>query len=161
MMSMPRGPERNEQMKKNYYKLAVGNPGIVAWYCAWRLEAMLLLYKRVVSAQLSQDGVSGLMKSLTRGSSREDASKHMADVVAEQLEAEDLTKDLHIVSLSLPSYGKVHDYWASFEWSAGGMVHIHIALWIIGAPRIDKVVMEDIINTDKTMMNKHGKSGQP
>ena len=39
----------------------------------------------------------------------------------------------------LEQYGKVTDYYASLEWSAGGLVHAHIALWIVGSPRIDKV----------------------
>ena len=37
--------------------------------------------------------------------------------------------------------GTVDDFYASFEWSDGGLVHVHIALWIVGAPRIDKVVV--------------------
>ena len=46
--------------------------------------------------------------------------------------------DLHMPALG--STGRVDDYWASFEWSGGGMVHVHIALWMVGAPRIDKVI---------------------
>jgi hypothetical protein len=38
-------------------------------------------------------------------------------------------------------YGKVDDWWATFEWSSGGMVHVHIAFWIVASPRIDKIVM--------------------
>ena len=29
-------------------------------------------------------------------------------------------------------------YWLSYEWSEGGMIHAHIALWIVGSPRFDK-----------------------
>ena len=37
------------------------------------------------------------------------------------------------------SCGLVDDLYATFEWSAGGMVHLHIAVWIAGAPRIDRI----------------------
>ena len=52
------------------------------------------------------------------------------------------TDDLEVQVL-MPDYGQVKDWWASFEWSDGGMVHIHIALWIGGAPRIDKVLLDE------------------
>jgi hypothetical protein len=39
----------------------------------------------------------------------------------------------------LQCLGVVDDFYASFEWSDGGLVHVHIALWIVGSPRIDKV----------------------
>ena len=39
----------------------------------------------------------------------------------------------------LQYFGHVDDEYASFEWSEGGMIHVHIAFWIVGAPRIDKI----------------------
>ena len=39
----------------------------------------------------------------------------------------------------LQNLGVADDFYASFEWSDGGIVHVHIALWIVGSPRIDKV----------------------
>ena len=44
-------------------------------------------------------------------------------------------------SRGVEQYGRVDDFYASLEWSAGGLVHVHIAYWIVGAPRIDKVVV--------------------
>ena len=41
----------------------------------------------------------------------------------------------------LQQFGYVDDYYISFEWSGGGMIHAHMALWITGAPRIDKIEM--------------------
>ena len=41
----------------------------------------------------------------------------------------------------LQHFGSVDDFYASFEWSNGGLVHVHIALWIVGSPRIDKVLV--------------------
>ena len=39
----------------------------------------------------------------------------------------------------LQFFGRVDDYYATFEWSEGGMIHAHMAFWIVGAPRIDKI----------------------
>ena len=36
-------------------------------------------------------------------------------------------------------FGQVDDWYATFEWSEGGIVHVHMAFWVVGAPRIDKV----------------------
>ena len=39
----------------------------------------------------------------------------------------------------LVKFGHVDDTYVSFEWSSGGLVHVHMAFWIVGAPRIDKI----------------------
>ena len=39
----------------------------------------------------------------------------------------------------LQFFGRVDDYHATFEWSEGGMIHAHMAFWVVGAPRIDKI----------------------
>ncbi len=39
----------------------------------------------------------------------------------------------------LAKFGHVDDEYVSFEWSPGGMLHAHMAFWVIGAPRIDKI----------------------
>ena len=44
-------------------------------------------------------------------------------------------------SCTTARYGRVDDWWATFEWSSGGMVHVHIAFWIVSFPRIDKVLL--------------------
>lgn len=41
----------------------------------------------------------------------------------------------------LELFGRVDDYYATFEWSEGGMIHAHMAFWIVGAPRIDKIAV--------------------
>ena len=38
-------------------------------------------------------------------------------------------------------FGHVDDHYATFEWSEGGMIHAHMAFWIVGAPRIDKIAV--------------------
>ena len=53
----------------------------------------------------------------------------------------------------LVHYGVVDDHYASFEWSEGGMIHAHIAFWIVGAPRIDKIEVpreKDDASAEKT-----------
>ena len=55
----------------------------------------------------------------------------------------------------LQYYGYVDDFYASLEWSAGGLIHTHIALWIVGSPRIDKVEVpieskDDVVEIDVT-----------
>ncbi len=39
--------------------------------------------------------------------------------------------------------GNKDDYWASYEWGAGGIVHLHVLLWKSGSKRIEKVVRPD------------------
>ena len=38
----------------------------------------------------------------------------------------------------LRHFSRVDDWCASYEWSEGGIIHAHMAFWVIGAPRIDK-----------------------
>jgi len=44
--------------------------------------------------------------------------------------------------------GMVDDFYASFEWSDGGILHAHIAFWIVGSPRIDKIQIPKEIDND-------------
>ena len=41
--------------------------------------------------------------------------------------------------LELRHFGQVDDSYTTFEWSEGGIIHVHMALWVVGAPRIDKI----------------------
>lgn len=55
---------------------------------------------------------------------------------------ERLGQEVDIDSLpDLVFMGHVDDFYASFEWSSGGMLHAHMAFWIVGSPRIDKVIV--------------------
>ena len=63
------------------------------------------------------------------------------EMLASQLR-EKLGVDISVDDLpDLRNYGVVDDFYASLEWSGGGLIHTHIALWIVGAPRIDKVTV--------------------
>ena len=53
--------------------------------------------------------------------------------VGEDIDVDQVTDLQHL--------GEVDDFYASYEWSDGGLVHVHIALWIVGSPRIDKVIV--------------------
>ena len=46
-------------------------------------------------------------------------------------------------SAGQPGDASVEDWYASFEWGAGGIVHVHVVLWVRGAPRIDVVLKPD------------------
>ena len=39
--------------------------------------------------------------------------------------------------------GDKDDYWASFEWGAGGITHLHIVLWKMFSVRLEKVARPD------------------
>ena len=61
----------------------------------------------------------------------------------ERIEAELVRKLGDAIKLDetpdLVHMGLVDEFYASFEWSDGGILHAHIAFWMIGAPRIDKI----------------------
>ena len=125
---MPLGDERDKAKRKAFYEAAVSNPEAVSWYAALRLEATLHLACSILSRQLQSEGVPGkdlaiaaLQRELARAFGADDAGD--------------------VVDVDVPdNWGEVDDYWGTFEWSGGGMLHIHVALWISGSPRIDKVV---------------------
>jgi hypothetical protein len=52
--------EERECIKRDiYYKLAQKNPGVVAWFCALRLEVLVHLTVQLVSHSLQHDTVPG------------------------------------------------------------------------------------------------------
>ena len=83
------------------------------------------LTKALLTEQMRSDEVPG----------REDAQAKLAHELQARVGVEMLVEDVP----DLVHYGMVDDYYASFEWSEGGMIHAHIAFWIVGAPRIDKI----------------------
>ena len=146
--ALPRGEEREKERTRAYYKLAVGNPGAVAWYCALRLEMMVKAACALVSLQLQSDRIPG----------KEGAAVSLEQELRRQFRDEDGDADVvDDVSVEVPAdWGRVDDYWASFEWSAGGMVHVHVALWIVGSPRIDGVYTCDEKASEEEVMEKLG-----
>ena len=114
-------------MKKIFYELAVANPGAASFYCALKLEMAIYLLLTLLTEQLQSPDVPG----------------HGA--VKSQVQARlrrQLGEEVHIEALpDLAAFGHVDDFWASFEWSSGGMIHAHIAIWVVGSPRIDRVAL--------------------
>ena len=111
-------------MKKMFYELAVTNPGAVAWYCGLKLEMAVHLTKDLLTQQMQSSAVPGLdaVKNRVESSLRE---KLRSDVNLDQIP-------------DLVHLGYVDDFYASFEWSSGGLVHAHMAylfrLWLLSIP---------------------------
>ena len=122
---------REVKKKECFYKLAVGNPGVVSWYCALKLEMSVALTRAILSRQLQGVRVPG----------KEGRTEAMRELQVEL--QQEMQVDIEVGALPdyLDDWGRVDDSWASFEWSGGGIVHVHIALWISGAPRIDRVIV--------------------
>ena len=108
-----------------YYRLAHDNPGAVAWYCGLKLEMGVALTRRLLTLQMQSSKVphKDQVVQMWRDSFGLDVEY---DATFEQV---------------LLDCGRVDDSWTTFEWSAGGLVHVHVALWIVGSPRIDKVIL--------------------
>ena len=119
---------RDEAMKKAFYEVAVLNPGAVAWYCSLKLEMAVLLTKQLLTQQMRSEQIPGHAAVQAR----------IANEVRARL---GLPVDVEFECDDLSYMGHVDDYYASFEWSSGGMLHAHMAFWIVGSPRIDKVVV--------------------
>ena len=139
--SMTDAAEKHAAMRKALYQLSVANPACVEWYCALKLEVGVHLVKDVLTRQLRSDAVPGLTKTKQR----------ICDSIKEKLGIDVDVDDLRIPDLL--HFGYVDDFWLSFEWSAGGIMHAHIAFWIVGSPRIDKIDLpkeksEDVIEVD-------------
>ena len=133
LRSQKAGPAREAKMKQLFYKLAHANPGVVAWYCALKLEMGVALTRNLVTQQLQGSAVPGKAEAL-------DFSRKVR--VESALRAGLAQEDFSLDDVQLQAdYGRVDESYATFEWSGGGMVHVHIALWISGSPRIDKVLI--------------------
>ena len=125
--TMPCGADRNTAMRQAFYRLSVDNPACVQWYCSLKLEMALHLVADVVTRQLQSADVPGL--ELTKERVRKNLQEKLGVPVS-------------VGDMDLPDlrhFGQVDDYWLSYEWSDGGIIHAHIALWIVGSPRIDKI----------------------
>ena len=101
------------------------NPGAVAWYCALKLEMAVALTKALLTAQVRSEEVPG----------RDEAQAKLAEELSNRMGVDVLVEEIP----DLRHVGCVDDHYASFEWSEGGMIHAHIAFWVVGAPRIDKI----------------------
>jgi hypothetical protein len=101
------------------------------------------LAKEIITRMLQSDIVPG----------RDDAMARLGAELQQKLGHDVSVDDMP----DLQYYGYVDHFNASLEWSAGGLIHAHIAFWIVGSPRIDKVVVPvsdstkaDIVEIDVT-----------
>ena len=111
----------------------------MAWYCILKLEMAFHLAKGIITRILQCDVVPG----------RDGAMSLLAAELQQKLGLEVSIDDLP----DLQNYGYVDDFYASLEWSAGGLIHSHIAFWIVGSPRIDKVVVPTGTKLDAAEMD--------
>ena len=116
-------------MKNSYYQLAVRDPGAVAWYCAVKLEMATALTAALLTEQLQSDDVPG----------RADAHSKIEAELAARVGADASVSSRLCQNPDQMHFGQVDDYYMSYEWSEGGMIHAHMAFWVVGAPRIDKI----------------------
>ena len=121
---MPRGEEQESAMRKAFYELALANPGAVAWYCGLKLEMAIGLLQAVLTKVTQDSDTPGLSEISSR------VAEHIRQHAGVSCD----------VDVDVEELGRVDDYYASIEWSAGGLVHAHIAIWMVGSPRIDRVV---------------------
>ena len=103
-------------MKQLFYRLAHANPGVVAWYCALKLEMGVALTRNLLSRQLQASAVPGKQEALELN------RKVRAEAAVRTGLAEEdfLLDDVQLEA----DYGRVDESYATFEWSAGGMVHV-------------------------------------
>ena len=125
--ALPPGPAREAAMKRAYFELAVREPGPVAWYCAVKLEMAVALTQALLTEQLRFTDVPG------KGASRQILASELTAGLGVDVDVDDVP-DLQL-------FGHVDDHYATFEWSEGGMIHAHMAFWIVGAPRIDNIAV--------------------
>ena len=50
---------------------------------------------------------------------------------------------LHLSVAVLRTLNSVGDFYLTFEWGPGGILHGHVVQWIEGSPRVEKVVRPD------------------
>ena len=119
--------EREKARKTCYWEAATENPAVVSWYCAWRLEATL----------------KTIMQSLTVAMQKLDRVQECKTCIREQLRKCLGVQDAELLLSEPTNWGEIDDYWATYEWSEGGLIHLHIAFWVVGSPRVDVVKLTE------------------
>ena len=79
----------------------------------------------LLTEQLQSDDVPG------RGDAQQKIEAQLRSRMGGDISVADIP-DLH-------HFGQVDDSYTTFEWSEGGIIHAHMGLWVVGAPRIDKI----------------------
>ena len=117
----------------------------MSWYCAIKLKQIVHLAVASISRQLR------------------DFKFDPADWQPRQVdEAEEFHCSVTPDTQALPKLSEqteVDDWYASFEWGSGGIVHVHVVLWVKGAPRIDAVLRPDEQGNLPALNSEDVKSG--
>ena len=116
-----------EEKRKRYDQDSVGHHSFLSWYCAIKLEQMVHLAANMITKQLEHTYFDASEWDIRDGEFDQDDSETM------QTKRPPAQRPK-----SLPP--KVDDWYASFELGSGGVVHVHLILWVEGAPRIDVAV---------------------
>ncbi len=101
-------------MKQLFYRLAHGNPGVVAWYCALKLEMGVALTRNLLVRQLqgSETATPGAVPSKARALDL-NRKVRIQSAVSTGLAQEDfLLDDFQLEA----DYGRVDESYATFEW---------------------------------------------
>ena len=123
--SCPQAHSKKPPQNKTNYQLSVRDPGAVAWYCAVKLEMATHLTAALLTEQLQSDSVPG----------QADALRKIQAELGSRM-GEDITLG---GNPDLRHFGQVDDWYVTYEWSEGGIIHAHMAFRVVGAPRIDKI----------------------
>ena len=108
------GDRHGESKKKStYFQFAVRNPGAVARYGAAQLEMATALTAALLTEQLRSDDVNGL------GDAR---AKIEAELVSR------MGVGISVGGIpDLRKFGQVDDWYVTYGWGEGGIVHAHVA----------------------------------
>ena len=112
------------EKRDRFYKDSLENPGFVSWYCAVKLEQMVYLAVATIARQLQGYQFDPAEWRPTQLDESCDSVKQLAPRMDDD-------------------NCRVDDWYASFEWGAGGIVHVHCVFWVKGAPRVDCVIRPD------------------
>ena len=107
--------------EEKFYELAVANPAGVEWYCSLKLEMAVHLVKQILTDAMQSPSVPGLADIKAR------MKAELERKLGETVDVDELPDLLHM--------GCADDFYASFEWSDGSILHVHICFWMVGAPQ--------------------------
>ena len=126
-----------EEKRQRFFRDAVDHPGVVSWYCAIKLEQQVHLAIADINRQLREysfDPEEWRPSQLDEDDKEGDWGASPAGARASTNQAKPQADE------AKPLPPVVDDWYASYEWGSGGIVHLHVVLWIKGAPRVDVAV---------------------
>ena len=89
----------------------------MAWYCAFKLEMATALTAALLTEQLQSNDVPG------RGDAQQKIEAQLRSRMGCDISVADIPELRH--------FGQVDDSYTTFEWSDGGIIHVHMAVWTV------------------------------